>query len=85
VTTLPTVCIAIYRGAKSVNFQEFHLLSAQQWGFTHGESATEALLATTDNWHRLLDSGLTSALYSSTLVSIRHSPPPTPITEAQGS
>ena len=40
------------------HYKEFHPLSAQQWGFTHGKSTTGALLAATDNWHRLLDSGL---------------------------
>ena len=40
------------------HFEEFHPLSTQQWGFTHGKSTTGALLTATDNWHRLLDSGL---------------------------
>ena len=39
-------------------FAEFHPLSTQQWGFTRGKSTTGALLTATDNWHRLLDSGL---------------------------
>ena len=39
------------------HLEEFHPLSTQQWGFTHGKSTTGALLAATDNWHRLLDSG----------------------------
>ena len=40
------------------HFEEVHPLSTQQWGFTHGKSTTGALLAATNNWHRLLDSGL---------------------------
>ena len=40
------------------HFEEFHPLSTQQWGFTHGKFTTGALLTATDNWHRLLDSGL---------------------------
>ena len=41
------------------HFEEFHSLSAHQWGFfTRGKSTTGALLAATNNWHRLLDSGL---------------------------
>ena len=30
------------------HLEEFHPLSAQQWGFTHGKSTTGALLAATD-------------------------------------
>ena len=33
-------------------------LSDQQWGFTRGRSTTSALLAATDHWHKLLNSGL---------------------------
>ena len=40
------------------HFAEYHPLSTQQWGFTRGKSTTGALLSATDNWHRLLDSGL---------------------------
>ena len=32
-------------------------ISAQQWGFSRGKSATGALLAATDQWHQWLDSG----------------------------
>ena len=32
-------------------------ISAQQWGFSQGKSATGALLAATDQWHQWLDSG----------------------------
>ena len=40
------------------HLEKFHPLSAQQWGFTRGKSTTGALLAATDSWHKLLDSGL---------------------------
>ena len=33
-------------------------LSVQQWDFTQGKSTIGALLAATDHWHNLLDSGL---------------------------
>jgi hypothetical protein len=39
-------------------FQSFYPLSAQQWGFTQGKLTIGALLAATDHWHSLLDSGL---------------------------
>ena len=37
---------------------QFSPISAQQWGFCQGKSATCALLAATDLWHQWLDSGL---------------------------
>ena len=40
------------------HFEEHYPLSAQQWGFSSGRSTTGALLAATDQWHKLLDSGL---------------------------
>ena len=36
---------------------QFSPISAQQWGFCQGKSATCALLAATDLWHQWLDSG----------------------------
>ena len=46
-----------YKSVLVDRFEELHPLCTQQWGFTHGKSTTGALLAATDNWHRL-DSGL---------------------------
>ena len=45
---------------KNVLLDHFDLcspLSDMQWGFTSGKSTTGALLAVTDQWHRVLDSG----------------------------
>ena len=58
--------------------EEFYLLSVQQWGSTHGKSSTEALLAATDNWHRLLDSGLDVCIvffnFGKVFDTVRHRP-----------
>jgi len=43
------------------HIEEFHPLSTQQWGFTHGKSTTGALLAATGTDYSTQD--LTSALY----------------------
>ena len=60
------------------HFAVFHPLS-QQWGFTHGKSTTGALLATTDNWHRLLDTGLDICAvffdFSKAFDTVPHRPP----------
>ena len=45
-----------YKSVLVDRFEEFHPLSTQEWGFTHGKSITGTLLTATDNWHRL-DSG----------------------------
>ena len=46
------------RGLLIHHLQTHCPLSAQQWGFTQGKSTIGALLAATDHWHNLLDSGL---------------------------
>ena len=46
------------RGLLIHHLQSFCPVSAQQWGFTQGKSTIGALLAATDHWHNLLDSGL---------------------------
>ena len=40
------------------HLDETHPIFAQQWGFTLGKSTNSALLAATNQWHELLDSGL---------------------------
>ena len=64
------------------HLEEFHPLSAQQSMVNpplHG-----ALLAATDNWHQLLDSGLDICTVFFDFSKAFDSHPPTPITETQG-
>ena len=46
------------RGLLIHHLQTYCPLSVQQWGFTQGKSTIGALLAATNHWHNLLDSGL---------------------------
>ena len=45
------------RGILLDHLDRFSPLSDMQWGFTSRKSTTGALLAATDHWHQLLDSG----------------------------
>ena len=66
-----------YKSVLVDRFEEFHPLSTQQWGFTHGKSITGTLLTATDNWHRL-DSGFDTCAvffdFSKAFDSVPHRP-----------